>query len=71
MEQTPTKTNRRKESNITPRRCFETPKPTPRRSIYCSLKYIIINLNLKVRYIFDKIFLLTTFVKKYLSKNKS
>lgn len=71
MDKTPTKTNRRKEFNLTPRRCFEAQKPTPRRSIYCSLKYIIINLNLKVRYIFNKIFLLTTFVKKYLFKNKS
>lgn len=68
MNKTPTKTNRRKEFNLTPRRCFEIQKPTPRRSIYCSLKYIIINLNLKVRYIFNKIFLLTTFVKKYLFK---
>ena len=68
MEQDTTKTNRRKEFNLTPRRCFEIKKPTPRRSIYCSLKYIIINLNLKVRYIFNKIFLLTTFVKKYLFK---
>ena len=68
MNKTPTKTNRKKKSNITPRRCFEYKKTTPRRSIYCSLKYIIINLNLKVRYIFNKIFLLTTFVKKYLFK---
>lgn len=68
MEQNTTKTNRNKKSNLTPRRCFEIQKPTPRRSIYCSLKYIIINLNLKVRYIFNKIFLLTTFVKKYLFK---
>lgn len=56
MEQDTTKTNRKKKSNLTPRRCFEIQKPTPRRSIYCSLKYIIINLNLKVRYIFNKIF---------------
>ena len=83
MEQNTTKTDRRKEFNLTPRRCFEiqkyTPKitqkvtprrcfeykkTTPRRSIYCSLKYIIINLNLKVRYIFNKIFLLTYVRKK-------
>ena len=63
MEQDTTKTNRNKKSNLTPRRCFEIQKPTPRRSIYCSLKYIIINLNLKVRYIFNKIFF-THYVRK-------